>query len=229
MTPSRGAVKNAAGLADAGVGTGNVGRKSNATIVLSKDKLKNAKKSSPSISKNQQKMQNQTVGSTLSGTNNTMLLFVEEWEQYFKDTYGAENVKWEKRKFYGHGGGRDKAKINYDWMMEFIPIDADGNPIPLKRQKVNGLDIPLPDPAMEGKYHVVYGGRISTKTGELYLQTAIFDGGEAWRKVNGHPVPRAEIHWSDHRRVLDHETPHQHIYFYDVKQKNWMRAEAAYY
>lgn len=113
--------------------------------------------------------------------------------------------------------------------MEFIPIDADGNPIPLKRQKVNGLDIPLPDPAMEGKYHVVYGGRISTKTGELYLQTAIFDGGEVWRKVNGHPVPRAEIHWSDHRRVLDHENPHQHIYFYDVKQKKWIREKAAYY
>ncbi len=45
VTPSRGAVKNAAGgLADAGVGTGNVGRKSNTTTALSKDKLKNAKK-----------------------------------------------------------------------------------------------------------------------------------------------------------------------------------------
>ena len=67
VTPSRGAVKNAAGgLADAGVGTGNIGRKSN-TTTLSKDKLKNAKKSSPSLSKNQQKMQSQTVGSTLSG------------------------------------------------------------------------------------------------------------------------------------------------------------------
>ena len=57
VAPSRGAVKNAANeLADAGVGTGNVGRKSNTTTALSKDKLKNAKKSSPSLSKNQQKM-----------------------------------------------------------------------------------------------------------------------------------------------------------------------------
>ena len=67
VAPSRGAVKNAAGgLADAGVGTGNVGRKNNTTTALSKDKLKSAKKSSPSLSKNQQKMQSQTVGSTLS-------------------------------------------------------------------------------------------------------------------------------------------------------------------
>ena len=67
VTPSRGTVKNAtSGLADAGAGTGNVGRKSNTTTVLSKDKLKNAKKSSPSLSKNQQKMQSQTVGSALS-------------------------------------------------------------------------------------------------------------------------------------------------------------------
>ena len=65
VAPSRGAVKNAAGgLADAGVGTGNVSRKTG--TALSKDKLKNAKKSSPSLSKNQQKMQSQTVGSTLS-------------------------------------------------------------------------------------------------------------------------------------------------------------------
>ena len=62
VTPSRGAVKSAAsGLADAGAGTGNIGRKSTTTTAtttaLSKDKLKNAKKSSPSLSKNQQKMQ----------------------------------------------------------------------------------------------------------------------------------------------------------------------------
>ena len=68
VVPSRGAVKNAAGgLADAGVGTGNVGRKSNTATALSKDKLKNVKKSSPNLSKNQQKIQSQTVGSTLSG------------------------------------------------------------------------------------------------------------------------------------------------------------------
>jgi len=66
VAPSRGAVKNASGgLADAGVGTGNVNGKTG--TALSKDKLKNAKKSRPSLSKNQQKMQNQTIGSALSG------------------------------------------------------------------------------------------------------------------------------------------------------------------
>ncbi len=66
VTPSRGAVKNAtSGLADAGAGTGNVGRKSNTTALSKKNA--NAKKSSPSLSKNQQKMQSQTVGSALSG------------------------------------------------------------------------------------------------------------------------------------------------------------------
>ena len=68
VTPSCGAIKNAANeLANAEVGTGNVGRKSNTATALSKDKLKNAKKSSPSLSKNQQKMQSQTVGSIFSG------------------------------------------------------------------------------------------------------------------------------------------------------------------
>ncbi len=57
VAPSRGAVKNAASeLADAEAGTGNIGRKSNTATALSKDKLKNVKKSSPSLSKNQQKM-----------------------------------------------------------------------------------------------------------------------------------------------------------------------------
>jgi len=62
VAPSRGAVKNAAGgLADTGVGTGNVSRK---TGTLAGNT--NLKKGSPSLSKNQQKMQSQTVGSTLS-------------------------------------------------------------------------------------------------------------------------------------------------------------------
>ena len=57
VTPSRGAVKNAAGgLADAGAGTGNVGRKTNTLTGNT-----NSKKGSPSLSKNQQKMQSQTV------------------------------------------------------------------------------------------------------------------------------------------------------------------------
>ena len=68
VTPSRGAVKNVAGgLADAGVGTGNIGKKSTTTTALSKDKLKNAKKSSTDgVSKNQRKIQSQTVESKIS-------------------------------------------------------------------------------------------------------------------------------------------------------------------
>ena len=119
VAPSRGAVKNAASeLADAGVGTGNVGRKSN--TVLSKDKLKNAKKSSPSLSKNQQKMQSQTVknylpksteekvttkinninlntknSNTYYKSNNITLLSGAEWYRYLEDTYGFDNVIWE--------------------------------------------------------------------------------------------------------------------------------------
>ncbi len=66
VTPSRGAVKNAAdGLADAGVSTGSIGRK---TGTLTGNT--NSKKGSPSLSKNQQKMQSQTVESTLSGNIN---------------------------------------------------------------------------------------------------------------------------------------------------------------
>ena len=66
VTPSRGAVKNAVGgLADAGVGTGSIGRK---TGTLTGNT--NSKKGSPSLSKNQQKMQSQTMESTLSGNIN---------------------------------------------------------------------------------------------------------------------------------------------------------------
>ncbi len=54
VTPSRGAVKNAAGgLADAGVGTGNVGGKS--TTALSRDKLKNAKKAAQACQRTSRK------------------------------------------------------------------------------------------------------------------------------------------------------------------------------
>ena len=69
VTPSRGAVKNAAsGLADAGAGTGNVGRKTSTLIENT-----NSKKGSPSLSKNQKKIQSQTVGSTLSENTDLVL------------------------------------------------------------------------------------------------------------------------------------------------------------
>ena len=44
-----------------------------------------------------------------------------------------------------------------------IPTDAEGNPIPLNKQTVNGQDIPLPDPAAEGRPHTVLGGKVSSK------------------------------------------------------------------
>ena len=84
--PNRGAVKNAAGgLADAGSGAGSAGRKN-----------------SPSLSKNQNKIQSQVANSTLSNppqktsnliTENTILLTGDEWEEYFKKQYGEKNVK----------------------------------------------------------------------------------------------------------------------------------------
>lgn len=55
-----------------------------------------------------------------------------------------------------------------------IPFDENGNPIPLKKQKVNGQDIPLPDPALEGQPHTVVGGRKSTTTGELHISMYFF-------------------------------------------------------
>ena len=38
----------------------------------------------------------------------------------------------------------------------YIPKDGKGNPIPLRKQRVNGQDIPLPDPAAEGRPHTSY-------------------------------------------------------------------------
>lgn len=59
----------------------------------------------------------------------------------------------------------------------YIPRDEHGNPIPLNKQRINGQDIPLPDPAAEGRPHTVLGGKISSSTGEVYRQSATFSGG----------------------------------------------------
>lgn len=104
-------------------------------------------------------------------------------------------------------------------MKKWIPMDADGNPIPLKEHKHKNTSIPLPDPAFEGQPHIVFGGRISSDTGELYLQTAIFDGKDDWLKVNGHPVPRTVIDWTNHYMPWAHDNPHQHVFYYDFKEK----------
>lgn len=81
----------------------------------------------------------------------------------------------------------------------YIPKDEQGNPIPLAKQRVNNQVIPLPDPRAEGRPHTVIGGKVSSKTGELYRQTATFDG-NAWPRANGYDVPRSEVHWTDHGR-----------------------------
>ena len=65
--PNRGAVKNSAGgLADAGSGAGSAGRKSKTAVSGSKIKSSSVNKSSPSLTKNQNKIQRQTISSTLS-------------------------------------------------------------------------------------------------------------------------------------------------------------------
>ena len=67
VMPNRGAVKNAAGgLADAGSAAGSTGRKSKTAVAGSKIKSGSVNKSSPSLTKNQNKIQRQTISSTLS-------------------------------------------------------------------------------------------------------------------------------------------------------------------
>ena len=104
----------------------------------------------------------------------------------------------------------------------YIPKDEQGNPVPLAKQRVNNQDIPLPDPRAEGRPHTVIGGKVSSETGEVYRQTATFDG-DAWPRANGHDVPRSEVHWTDHGRPWDHTNPHQHIFMYDETKGGWYR------
>ena len=109
----------------------------------------------------------------------------------------------------------------------YIPMDADGNPIPLNKQRVNGQDIPLPDPAAQGRPHTVIGSKVSSKTGEIYRQTATFPEG-TWPTANGQNVPWSEVHWTNHGRG-DHLNPHQHIFEYNPDKGGWIRGEQTYY
>jgi len=113
----------------------------------------------------------------------------------------------------GSRGGKDEV---------YIPRDAEGNPIPFNKQTVNGQDIPLPDPAAEGRPHTVLGGKISSETGEVYRQSATFPGG-TWPAVNGHDVPWSEVHWTDHGTPHHHTNPHQHIFEYNPDKGGWVR------
>ena len=104
----------------------------------------------------------------------------------------------------------------------YIPRDAEGNPILLNKQTVNGQDIPLPDPAAEGRPHTVLGGKVSSKTGEAYRQSATFPSG-TWPTVNGQDVPWSEVHWTDHGTPHHHTNPHQHIFEYNPDKGGWIR------
>ncbi len=104
---------------------------------------------------------------------------------------------------------------------QYIPMDENGNPIPLKKH--GQADIPLPDPRAEGRPHTVIGGKVSSETGEIYRQTAEFRGG-SWPLENGIEVPISEIHWTDHGRPDVHANPHQHVFTYDPVQKQWVRS-----
>lgn len=105
----------------------------------------------------------------------------------------------------------------------YIPKDANGNPIPLAKQRVNGQDIPLPDPNAQGP-HTVLGGKVSSETGLPYRQSATFPSG-TWPTANGYNVPWSEVHWGNHGDPLHHTNPHQHIFKYDFEQKFWERQE----
>lgn len=104
----------------------------------------------------------------------------------------------------------------------YIPRDANGNPIPLNKQSVNGQDIPLPDPAAEGRMHTVLGGKVGSATGEVYRQSATFPKG-TWPTANGKGVPWSEVHWTDHGTPHHHTNPHQHIFEYNPDKGGWIR------
>ena len=109
----------------------------------------------------------------------------------------------------------------------YIPMDADGNPIPLRKQNINGQDIPLPDPNASGP-HTVLGGTVSSKTGEIYRQSATFPDG-TWPTANGQNVPWSEVHWTDHGTPHHHTNPHQHIFEYNPDKGGWYRNEPTPY
>jgi len=122
-------------------------------------------------------------------------------------------------------GGQAKRGIQIEGKNEsglYIPRDANGNPIPLNKQSVNGQDIPLPDPAAEGRMHTVLGGKVSSATGEVYRQSATFPKG-TWPTVNGKGVPWSEVHWTDHGSPHHHTNPHQHIFEYNPDKGGWIR------
>ncbi len=92
--PNRGAVKNAAGgLADAG-SAGNAGRKSKTAVSGSKIKSSSVNKSSPILTKNQNKIQRQTVGNVLSeGSTPKHISDVPS-----KNSYTISKLEWQEKR-----------------------------------------------------------------------------------------------------------------------------------
>ena len=121
------------------------------------------------------------------------------------------------------GGRRSEGDSGVGKGGVYIPKDADGNPIPLAKQRINNQDIPLPDPEAVGP-HTVLGGKVSSKSGEVYRQSATFPEG-AWPTANGKNVPWSEVHWTDHSTPQYHTNPHQHIFEYDFDNHYWKRRE----
>ena len=119
--------------------------------------------------------------------------------------------------------GQMTKNTNYDTIDSkgYIPVNGDGTPIPLRKQRVNGQDIPLPDPDARGRAHTVLGGKKSSKTGEVYRQSAAFPE-NTWPTANDYDVPWSEVHWTNHGRG-DHFNPHQHEFIYDPTRGGWIR------
>ncbi|MBQ5445889.1 MAG: hypothetical protein IIT48_04385, partial [Lachnospiraceae bacterium] len=88
----------------------------------------------------------------------------------------------------------------------YIPKDENGKQISLKKQRLMGQDIPLPDKRANGRPHTVLGGKVSSKTGEVYRQSATFNGG-SWPTANAH------------------SNPHQHVFMYDFDNRYWHRSD----
>ena len=93
--PNRRAVKNAAGgLADAGSAAGSAGRKSKTTVSGSKIKSSSVNKSSPILTKNQNKIQRQTVGNVLSeGSTPKHISDVPS-----KNSYTISKLEWQEKR-----------------------------------------------------------------------------------------------------------------------------------
>jgi hypothetical protein len=94
----------------------------------------------------------------------------------------------------------------------YIPMqqspDGTQAPVRLPQQRINGEDIPTPDPAANGAPHTTLGGRVGSD-GRTYRQSATFPGG-SWPSADGKDVPWGRVDWTDHGRPQDHPDPHMH-------------------